>query len=704
MIATSSLILMTALTAKPIVAVLYFDNATRKPELDVLRKGMADMLVTDLVSWDGVTVVERARLEEVLGELKLQSSKAFDEKTAVKVGKLMGAQYQLTGTMVLQGRSLVVDAKLLKVQDGSVTLATRSEADQDKVFDLEQDLAGKIIGAIDSKLEANPASRRKAKVPDLDTLLSYSKAIDLSDQGKLTEAQAAMQQVVSKAPSFLLARERREELLKRFQEYELKKKDLITGEALELGKRIDAALADEAKLDTMDEKAAARFLAMRMLKGRFILRSGKQFFSSRNERRRVALRGKEGPALVTMHAWLDNQRRFVAELQRTRKRFPSLTEGRLEADEQRLVQDAKFGQLSFGDPQEAHDDFILQGEADDGERFSLAPALGFVEPKERKDVLDALDKRIEAAFAAAKADANKTWELRVLIDHRNRASLQLYDVDAPVSLMQKFLDAFPTARESKTYEEKIKSYLAGRGVQGLDYVERWSKGLKKCDGMDLNVGSQAVQDRIEQAGVQGVFAMAAEMEKACPRSAKLDSYFSTIYSRWANDLADADDCEGFRTLFTKYLAVGGSVRDMLAWARNTGCSVAEITKNVQWFHSKRDRNWDAEFDEELGSTFDGKTLKLTGKSWLGTPNGRARQGLDLRAERQPDGSFKCLGATNLRYDGVKTDGTCTLVVTTFASGPGQFDEGTFSAEFVEPWDGYKRKTELTDGVFKLKRR
>ncbi|MBL8956082.1 MAG: hypothetical protein JNK82_35240 [Myxococcaceae bacterium] len=700
-----TLLLLSALTAtKPVVAVLYFDNATKKPELDVLRKGMADMLVTDLVAWDGVTVVERSRLEEVLGELKLQQSRAFDAQTAVKVGKLMGAQYQLTGTMVLSGKNLVVDAKLLKIQDGTVTLATRSEADPDKVFDLEQDLAGKIIGAIDSKLEANAAARRKAKVPDLETLLSYSKAIDLSDQGKLAEAQAAMQAVVSKAPSFLLARERREELLKRFQAYELKKKDLVTGEALELGKRIDAVLADAAKLDTMDEKTAKRFLAMRMLKGRFILRSAKQYFSSKSEHFRVAKRGQEGAALVAMRTWADNQRVFIGELERTQKRLPGVSQGELAPDEQKLVTDAKFGELSFGDPRYELFDFVVSGDANDGERFRLAPALGFADPKERKAVLDDTDQRIEAAFVAAKADAAKTYALSNLISQRNEAWLQRYEVDGPVSLMQRFLDVFPTAPQAQGFEGKIKQYLSGRGLQGLDYVERWNKGLKGCDGMDLNVGSQAVRGRIEQAGIAGVWAMAAEMEKACARSAKLDSYFATIYSRWAGDLAEADDCEGWQKMFGKYLTVGGSVRDMRAWSRNTGCPLGDLTKNLQWFYSKRDRNWEFELTDELGSSFDGKTLKLSGKAWLGTPNGKARQGLDLRAEKQPDGSFTCVSATDLRYDGVKTDGTCTVVVTTLATGAGQYDEGTYSAEFSEPWDGYKKKVELTDGVFRLKRK
>src|SRR4051794_31145570 len=96
-----SLVAATVLTAappaRPVIAVLYFDNNSSDADLDVMRKGLADMIVTDLVTWDTVTVVEREKLESVLAELKLQQSKRFDASTAVKVAKLIGAQYNVTG-------------------------------------------------------------------------------------------------------------------------------------------------------------------------------------------------------------------------------------------------------------------------------------------------------------------------------------------------------------------------------------------------------------------------------------------------------------------------------------------------------------------------------------------------------------------------------------------------------------------------------
>src|SRR5688500_11066917 len=105
-------LLLAAEARRPAISVLYFDNNTNQHELEVMRKGLADMIVTDLVAWDGVTVVERDRLEAVLTELKLQKTRSFDQATAVKVGKLIGAEYYLTGSMQLAGDKLRIDAVL----------------------------------------------------------------------------------------------------------------------------------------------------------------------------------------------------------------------------------------------------------------------------------------------------------------------------------------------------------------------------------------------------------------------------------------------------------------------------------------------------------------------------------------------------------------------------------------------------------------
>ena len=102
--------------SKPVLMVVYFDNLTGKPEHDVMKKGLADMIITDLIAYDGVTVVESDKLEAVLGELHLQGTRAFDPETRAKVGKLVGARYLISGSMLGVMPEVRIDARLTDIR------------------------------------------------------------------------------------------------------------------------------------------------------------------------------------------------------------------------------------------------------------------------------------------------------------------------------------------------------------------------------------------------------------------------------------------------------------------------------------------------------------------------------------------------------------------------------------------------------------
>ena len=65
---------------KPSVAVLYFENNTGNPQLDWLRTGLTDMLVTDLSQSPDVEVLGTDRLVQILTQMKRQDDRqiSFD--------------------------------------------------------------------------------------------------------------------------------------------------------------------------------------------------------------------------------------------------------------------------------------------------------------------------------------------------------------------------------------------------------------------------------------------------------------------------------------------------------------------------------------------------------------------------------------------------------------------------------------------------
>lgn len=86
--------------AKVRVAVMNFENnSTWSWWGDNLGKAAADELATQLVQTGKFTVLERRELDNILREQNLGASGAVTAATAAKVGKLLGVQLMLTGSI-----------------------------------------------------------------------------------------------------------------------------------------------------------------------------------------------------------------------------------------------------------------------------------------------------------------------------------------------------------------------------------------------------------------------------------------------------------------------------------------------------------------------------------------------------------------------------------------------------------------------------
>ncbi len=105
-----------------------------------LGTAASDILITELVKSGKFIVVDRDKLDKVMAEQKLQSQGMTDPQTAVKLGKLLGLEAIVTGSvsqfgvkkegsdyLITQSKRQVadvtVDIRLIDVQSGQVILA-----------------------------------------------------------------------------------------------------------------------------------------------------------------------------------------------------------------------------------------------------------------------------------------------------------------------------------------------------------------------------------------------------------------------------------------------------------------------------------------------------------------------------------------------------------------------------------------------------
>ena len=143
------------------VAISYFDNTSGSEHYTPLSKGLSDMLITDLSNIESVRIVEREKLESLLKEIELGSSKFMDPTTAQKLGKGLGADHMLTGSFLIMGETMRIDARIVDVGTGEIEMAEEITGEKNTFFDLEKKLVDKLI--ISLNLDVTRSESRKLK-------------------------------------------------------------------------------------------------------------------------------------------------------------------------------------------------------------------------------------------------------------------------------------------------------------------------------------------------------------------------------------------------------------------------------------------------------------------------------------------------------------------------------------------------------------
>lgn len=182
------------------VAVLPFEVASAEPEHAPLGRGLANMLITDLARSGRVRVVERERLDAVVQELELQGSGFVDPKTAVSVGKGIGADGIIVGGLTVNGELMRLDARVIDVETGVIVGTAEVEGKAKRFFDLEEKLVRDLTESLGVALsEDNRGQFARRRELDLDAGIAYGEAVVKYDQG--ADVSAELERAVADASS-----------------------------------------------------------------------------------------------------------------------------------------------------------------------------------------------------------------------------------------------------------------------------------------------------------------------------------------------------------------------------------------------------------------------------------------------------------------------------------------------------------------------
>jgi TolB-like protein len=211
-----------AQSARPTVAIMYFNNnviTKDARDYDGLSKGLPDFLITEMSSNSSIRVVERDQVQKLLDEQKLVGGGQVDRESAVKVGKLLGAQHMIFGGFMADPKgNFRIDARAVNVETGVIEFTDRVQDRSDNVLALVGQLAGRLNAGL--KLPASPmrtgelsapAGAQQAGAPAPSRLpmrvaVLYGKALDMADHGDKARAVELFSAVLKEFPDYTPAR------------------------------------------------------------------------------------------------------------------------------------------------------------------------------------------------------------------------------------------------------------------------------------------------------------------------------------------------------------------------------------------------------------------------------------------------------------------------------------------------------------------
>lgn len=205
--------------AKRTVAVLYFDNNSlvKKEEMEPLRKGLADMMITELSKIEAFQVVERTNLEQILEEMKLGQAGMVEEGKAQEVGKMLGAENLILGSyMAMFDGKLRIDARLVEVETGRTLKAEEETGSPKNLSQMVANLVRRHAGNMNVKLtSAQNKALNEDNNKSFEASLLYARGLEYEDAKDYVNARKMYQQAIKLNPKYLRARNRLKALLRK---------------------------------------------------------------------------------------------------------------------------------------------------------------------------------------------------------------------------------------------------------------------------------------------------------------------------------------------------------------------------------------------------------------------------------------------------------------------------------------------------------
>ncbi len=165
------------------ITVSDFTMKSSNPEYQFLGKGFAEFVGVDLSKGKSVTLVEREKRRELLFEQELSMTGLIEENDQVKVGKMLAANYIVTGNIFDLAGQITVTYKILETETGKIKFQDKISGSITEYDFISASIAKRILDSFELKTPKSVDQKIQNKTEKKEeAVITFSKAIDAYDR------------------------------------------------------------------------------------------------------------------------------------------------------------------------------------------------------------------------------------------------------------------------------------------------------------------------------------------------------------------------------------------------------------------------------------------------------------------------------------------------------------------------------------------
>jgi serine/threonine protein kinase/tetratricopeptide (TPR) repeat protein len=193
-------------SAKPSIAVLYFENASGDPELDWLRTGITDILITDLSQSPSLRVLSTDRLFQILQDMNRLDDRINSLEVVQQVAEKADTQTVVLGSFMKAGDTIRINVRIQDAGSGEIVSTQSVEGEGEaSIFTLVDDLTQRIRGHLEIDAAAEGDVDRivsNLTTSSVEALRYFTEAMNQHFRGSYREAIALHLKALEEDPGF----------------------------------------------------------------------------------------------------------------------------------------------------------------------------------------------------------------------------------------------------------------------------------------------------------------------------------------------------------------------------------------------------------------------------------------------------------------------------------------------------------------------